>query len=59
MMAEYWLLSFSPFFPLTVKVHKKRKKERTKPIFNHPVQKLEYIVSHTFAFPSDENVLRS
>ena len=57
MMAEYWLLSFSPFFPLTVKVHKKRKKERS--VFNHPVQKLKYIVSHTFAFPSDENVLRS
>ena len=30
MMAEYWLLSFSPFFPLTVKVHKKRKKERSR-----------------------------
>ena len=40
----------------SVKVHKKGKK-RTKPIFSHHGQTRIYILSHTFAFSADENVL--
>ena len=40
----------------SVKVHKKWKK-RTKPIFSHHGQTHIYILSHTFAFSADENVL--